>query len=221
MTKAYATTTIAWDTVGLGTKPDDVIAARLGVHRVTVCTYRRARGIPAFRGGGDRRPWSEHEENALADLYWNEWTGRGRARLARELGRTVPALLRRAEVLELRERAAEDERWPKKLGTWARETGYEVQRIRSAARRAGVTLRRGGLGPRAHYAITERQATKLLAELAAYPDGARMFQRRQGEWRPGQVCRGCGKTRLRRMARELCSGCYMRDQRRQRTEQAA
>lgn len=219
MTKPAKSPRIAWHTVELGIEPDVAIAAKLGVSRVTVCVRRRSLGIPAARGGGDRRPWTEREEDKLAEVYWCHWTARGRADLARALGRSVQALRKRARRLELpaRANAVRGERWPLPLATFARETGYEPWRIAGAARRAGVKLRRDG----AHFAITEAQAKQLLAELAAYPDGMRLFQRRGKEWRPGQVCACCGKTRLPRMARELCSGCYMREQRSRRQGRAA
>ena len=201
------TRAIAWERASWE-RTDEEIAAELGIHRVTVYKQRLALGI---KRPPSRRAWTEAQENLLAELYWSDWTDEGRARLARELGRTVGALRRQATVLRLSERvrAVAAERWPKTIDQLARETGYDRWRLLQAARRARVRLRRGGVRADA-YAISERQAERLIAELRAFPDGANMHVRRCKEWRPGQKCRVCGTTRLPRMAREKCSGCYMR-----------
>lgn len=208
MTVAGKSSRIPWHTVDLAGTPANAIAAALGIHRVTVYARRRAVGIAP--PSGSRRPWTPAEDEQLAELYWADWSTRGRRALAAQLGRTEGGLRRRAEVLELPERArAVPDQWPKCVRQISRETGYPPWRITQAARRVGTRLRRGARA-RHHFAITERQAKKILAELARYPDGANMHVRRQKEWRRGQRCVVCGSTRLPRMARETCSGCYMR-----------
>lgn len=46
------TKAVAWDTVALGSAPDDVIAKQLNRHRSAVAAARIKRGIPPFCGRG-------------------------------------------------------------------------------------------------------------------------------------------------------------------------
>lgn len=170
---------VPWDTAPWGRATDLEIAKLLSVHPKSVLNYRRRHGIAASQ---QQRPWTEVEDNELAELYWKWWTPARRAKLARELGRTPEALRQRAVDLRLSERARPEDRWPRSLEQLERETGYEACRIRNAAAHLGIALARRGPGKqRPHYAITERQAERIFAFLATVPDGVPLRPRRREE----------------------------------------
>lgn len=199
---------LPWHTVAWGTATDAEIAAQLGCVRETVAQYRRRRGIAPWQV---HRPWSEHDDNLLAETYWSDWTPRGRARLAAELGRTPEAIRQRAFQIELPSRAPAEERWPRSVERLERETGYEACRIRNAARKLGIELRRRGPGKVApHFAVTEAQAERILAFLATVPDRSPIRQRERapGAWGPGEKCLDCARRSVARASRGRCLTCY-------------
>lgn len=197
---------VAWDTVAWGTLTDREIAAQLGVHPMSVSNYRRRNGIAPSQ---PQHPWTEAQDDALAEIYWSSWTPRARAALARELGRTPAALKARAGELALAQRARPEDRWPRSLERLERDTGYEACRIRNAAARLGMRLHRRGPGKVApHYAISEEQATRILAYLASIPDGSKIRRRSAGEWARGERCVDCGRDTVQRASRQRCTTCY-------------
>lgn len=194
-------TIIDWSAQPLGVESDASIARALGVAPSVVCNARKRLGIPSPT---ERRRWTRREDKALRE-HFARW-GFGRiAPLAKALGRTRAAVHQRMAVGLRLAPTRIRRRWPKTRNDLVREWGYSTSRIQNAADRLGLVLERG---PRDAWLFTREQAEAVREELAKHPDGARLHVRRSGEWGPGETCVGCGRSSVRRAARDRCSRCY-------------
>lgn len=171
---------------------------------------------------GPHRAWTDREK------LWLQWLwGSGSlTEIAKKLGRTPAAVRYQAKRLRL---------GPMKRGTYslvqvARMTGYDRDRIVTAARRAGIHLPRQPRTrnpnarskptyyKRRHYAIPYETVERLIEELRKYPDGSRLWRHHERDWggrfRDGspkpEQCLGCKDTERPHYKRGYCRACFER-----------
>lgn len=164
------------------------------------------------------KPWTEAE---IRVLRW-EWGTLDTAALAKRLGRPEGGVREKARTLGLGALS----QGVHSLAEVARITGYDRDRILTAARRAGLHLKRvprGRASPKRgrkgrHYAIDHDTLERILAELAKHPDGGRLWRTHTTEWggryRNGSAkppaCLGCGGTDRPHHSGGRCRPCYDR-----------
>lgn len=163
------------------------------------------------------KPWTRAERDLLE---W-EWTTADVADLAKRLDRTPGAVREKARTMGL----GSVKRGTFSLAEVERMTGYDRGRIMTAAKRAGVNLRRAPRTRRSrrgvkrrHYAITLDAVDRIVAELGPHPDGGRLWRTHAKEWggrfRDGSkkpdACVDCGHADKPHAVRGRCRPCHER-----------
>ena len=161
--------------------------------------------------------WTVQE---LDQLEW-EWTRFDIEELAKRLDRTPAGVREKARKMGL----GSVKRGSYSLLEMSRKTGYDRDRILTAARRAGVNLSRvartrstpKGYKGR-HYAISVDAWDRIVAELAKHPDGGRLWRSHAHEWggrfRGGatkpNACLDHNGTDRQHYRRGYCRKCWRR-----------
>lgn len=168
-------------------------------------------------------PWSEFDDERLAMLWGAKMPGA----IAKEFGRTLCSIVKRAAKLKLGPAHAHT----KNVHQIVRETGYARTRIINAAKRLGIKLRRAKRvsehKPRgkAQHAdsvvffrllVSQDQEKRILDFLARVPDAVHVWSNktrktRADAWGTGnkpESCKRCGKTDRPHKANGICTRCY-------------
>lgn len=177
------------------------------------------------------KPWTRAEEDVLALL----WGSLDIHELAKRLGRGAPAVRFHAHKLGI----GAYSQGSHSLDSLLRESGYARTRILTAARKAGLKLRRikkshpeQRTAP-ARYAITDQQRAAIYKFLASVPDAlphfckgycrrchTKVFPKSKhaddGQWGVrgrADECARCHKSDNLYVAKDLCTTCYDHDRR--------
>jgi hypothetical protein len=157
--------------------------------------------------------WTPDEDQRLMS-WWGAFTVET---IAIRLDRSPKGVIDRAKALDLG--APSRGLWS--MNALVAHLGYCDRAIKTAARRAGVSLVRRAitttLGRDGHhakrstrFALDDDEVAAILTELLASPFD-RVMASRRGEWGTGRkpaACRGCGTSDRPHFARGLCRRCY-------------
>ena len=168
-----------------------------------------------------RGPAWKHADDKLLSQLWGAY---GIVMIARQLGRTPCSIAKRAA----RNKLGPSLRGSMSLGQFVTQSGYARSRIKNAASRLGLQLRRskrmsekiprgGRKGKKGRRILVgDEQQDAILAYLAKIPDGEHVWSGRTGhtramDWGTGgkpAACLKCAKTDRAHKAKGICKRCY-------------
>jgi len=170
------------------------------------------------------RAWTAAEVRVVE----RAWGVRGSTSIARELGRTRRAV----ESLASKRHLGAPNRGRLTPYSIEREFGFCRIRVAKACERLGIEFRRaiagpgtvGGRKPGHRRYVPEERLDELLAFLAAWPDGERLYAlggartdaRLWGTGGKPAACRACGRADRPHRLKGWCAACASREQMRER-----
>jgi hypothetical protein len=177
--------------------------------------------------------WTEQEDQLLRSR-WGEWTVR---KLGKALGRTERSVGQRAKRLKLGPASKVGGRMS--LREFEQFSGFSRTKIRSAAKKLGISLKRAKTSDGWHVhkgqanklptaysrtmALTVSQQNRLLAYMLEHQDkiiSSVRISPHQWEGRTPAQCSSCNTTERPYKARGMCDRCYDRNITRERRARA-